>query len=76
MTFDDDVAEALKFGGLVRQRREAATLSRSDLAERLGCSEQTVRHVEQFGLDPSIHRLISLFEATARDDERFWLDEP
>lgn len=76
VTFDEDVAGALKFGSLVRERREAAALSRAQLAERMGCSEQSIEHVEKFGLDPSLERMIALFKATERDDEDFWLDEP
>src|SRR5262245_7851818 len=43
------------FGSQVRQRREALGLTRKELAQRVGCSRETVRKIESGERQPSRH---------------------
>ena len=69
MDIDRAVGEAKRFAELVRSRRAAASVSRADLAVRLGCSVESVAHLEESGLVPDAVLLLQVAAATAVDGE-------
>src|SRR5437763_1708682 len=47
------MTEPLTFGGWLRRRRKAHDLTQEQLAELVGCSEETIRKIEAGGRRPS-----------------------
>ena len=54
--------EATTFGGWLKSNRRAQDLTQSELAERVGCAEITIRKIEAGQLRPSKH-LVNLLLA-------------
>jgi transcriptional regulator with XRE-family HTH domain len=53
-----------QFATVVRQRREAARLSRNELSKRAGLSERTIKNVENALVSPSRDTVVRLLEVT------------
>ncbi len=51
-----------RFSALLRQRRESAHLSRSELSKRAGLSERTIKNIENGQVSPSRDTLLRLLE--------------
>jgi DNA-binding XRE family transcriptional regulator len=58
--------EAVPAGYLLREAREAAGLSQSGLARRLGCSQQAVARAERWDSNPTLAFLERWAAATGR----------